>query len=84
MLDVGWIWGMNFERFEGCWRSGLQWDEGGGNADFWQWKRVDFWVLSGWGFHTGEGGGSGMLEGVFSGPCYYGFYWFLVCRFGGN
>ena len=34
MLDVGWIWGMNFERFEGCWRSGLQWDEGGGNADF--------------------------------------------------
>ena len=51
---------------------------------FLQWKRVDFWVLPGWGLHTGEGGGSGMLEGVFSGPCYYGFYWFLVCRFGGN
>ena len=33
MLEVRWIWGMNFERFEGCWRSGLQWDEGGGNAN---------------------------------------------------
>ena len=47
MLEVWWIWGMNFERFEGCWRSGLQWDEGGGNPDLLAVEESEFSILSG-------------------------------------
>ena len=39
--------------------SGLDGMEEEEDAGFWQWKRVDFWVLSGWGLHKEERGGSG-------------------------